>query len=118
MNELEQQHENAKVLHAYLTGGGYDATIELGGGGVLIVYAPIDGGAFQPEHRILYAPYASDELVIETLEECGHDWAEPFSYADTRFELVNGRLDITALERWFYEREILPAYTIRKPAGL
>ena len=118
MYELEQQHLTAKVLHAYLSGRGYDATIEIGGGGILIVHAPIDGGAFQPEHRILYAPYASDELVIETLEDCGHDWAEPFSYADTRFELVNGRLDITALDRWIYEREILPAYTIRKPAGL
>ena len=118
MYELEQQHLTAKVLHAYLSGRGYNATIEIGGGGILSVHAPIDGGAFQPEHRILYAPYASDEIVIETLEDCGHDWAEPFSYADTRFELVNGRLDITALERWIYEREILPAFTIRKPAGL
>ena len=121
MYELEQQHLTAKILHAYLTGRGYNATIELGGGGVLIVHAPIlgVGNSFcrrgrQIRYRLFYAPYSEDDLVIERYET--GEWYERPEYP--RHELTGGRADLQALDKWLYLHQITPALEIRAAAGL
>ena len=122
MYELEQQHLTAKVLHAYLTGRGYNATIELGGGGILIVHAPILGvdnsvcfqGESQISYRLFYAPYSEDDLIIERYET--GEWYERPEYP--RHELTGGRADLQALDKWLYLHQITPALVIRAAAGL
>lgn len=114
MYELEQQHLTAKVLHAYLTGRGYNATIELGGGGILIVHAPILGGDSQISYRLLYSPYSEDEIILECYE--AGEWYERPEYP--RHELTGGRADLQALDKWLYLHQITPALTIRTAAGL
>jgi hypothetical protein len=114
MFELEQQHLTAKVLHAYLTGRGYNATIEIGGGGILIVHAPILGGDSQISYRLLYAPYSEDEIILECYET--GEWYERPEYP--RHELTGGRADLQALDKWLYLHQITPALEITTAARL
>lgn len=81
--QLSQQHATAQKVHALLTELGFNALMELGGGGLLIVSAPIEPKRNGQEERIVYAPYAEESLIIEKLTN--GEWEEPFYYP--RFDL-------------------------------
>lgn len=75
-NELDTQHARAYEIAGVLIARGYAPTIEIGGGGILIVTAPLDG-VNEYEHRISYSAYVDDALFVSVFD--GADWVESWS---------------------------------------
>ena len=108
--QLMQQHEKAYRLHALLVEIGFDALVELGGGGLLIVSAPIEPRRNGRQERILYAPYAEESLIIETLTngECEEHFYSPRFDVEGDFSATELVIDLIKFEiRPLNESEIL-----------
>jgi hypothetical protein len=119
MTELEQQHTTALIFAAYLEGAGYSPEVNLGGGGILEVAAAIEAGYGNKALRMLWAPYASDEIILQ--EWNVREWDE--IDRGPRHTLTGGYIVLAGLSRWLYKNEITPPLeaapvAIRPAAGL
>jgi hypothetical protein len=66
MNELQEQQQLALKVANALVLSGFRASVEMGGGGILEVYSPIQKSPEGAERVIVFSGYCADTLRVAT----------------------------------------------------